>query len=167
MCFDDNTEDYNMIKSHQYYYQIQFQMYVTGFRYGFFVIYTSCDSMYLFVPYDAELLDIAVPKAEMFYIKAIMPELLGGHFYAKAKPLSKPIYDTQTFLLPCYCQNSQQDNSSIVYCSDENCRKKIFHRQCIYDRANNVRVRINNAWKCDICKKQLRVERAKARKTIP
>ncbi len=41
-----------MNKAHDYYYQVQLQMYTTGYRFAVFVVYTTVDLMYREVPYD-------------------------------------------------------------------------------------------------------------------
>lgn len=63
-------------KSHRYYSQIQFQMYVTRKTFCDFVIYTDKDIFYQVIYYDPQFVNEMIEKCTAFAFKHVVPEIL-------------------------------------------------------------------------------------------
>lgn len=163
--YDESTQEYFLKQDHEYYYQMQLQLFVTKNQFGFFVVYTSIDFIFVEVPYDANLLQQCIPKAKQFFLNVIMPELLAGYFVLKRDEVVLAEDPTQegSSLLPCYCQTEEPIIVSIQYCANENCKRKYFHVKCINQLRNPPR-RLTKLWSCDSCKKASRAAASKAKR---
>ena len=66
--FDEENNEYHMNKGHDYYYQVQLQMYTTGYRFASFVVYTTIDLVYIEVAYDNCLMEkLAIPRSTEYF----------------------------------------------------------------------------------------------------
>ena len=76
----DNTfcldQDLKLKKNHQYYTQIQFQMYVTGLYHCDFVVYTDEGIVVQRILYDPEFVETLVKKCQEFAFNYLVPEIL-------------------------------------------------------------------------------------------
>lgn len=164
LTFNEEESRYVMDTEHAYYYQVQLQLFITGYRFGFFVVYTELDLVYITVPYDERFLSASIAKAKKFFLEVIMPELIGGYFYLKSTMQKEvPANTIENKYLPCYCQQEDPKNLPIVICADNNCKRKKFHESCIKSQSNPPK-RITKIWKCDTCKKAARAVAAAAAK---
>lgn len=162
LIYNEETRMYSMDQDHAYYFQVQLQLFISGYRFAFFVVYTALDLVYVTVPYDADLLSASIPQAKKFFLEVIMPEVLGGYFYLKSTMRTEvPHNNIVNQYLPCYCQKELPGSSKTVFCADENCKRKKFHESCIKWQLNAPK-RITKLWKCDTCRK---INRAAAPKT--
>ena len=82
--YSEEKNSYSMDKDHAYYFQVQPQLFIAGYRFAYFVVYTTLDMVYVTVPYDADLLSVSIPQAKKNVLEVIMPEVLGGYFYLKS-----------------------------------------------------------------------------------
>ena len=81
---DKDTGITKLARDHAYYYQMQVQMFVLGAKFCDFVVYCEEEKnnqkqrgMYLErIPYNQAFMSIFLPKAETFFLHAILPELL-------------------------------------------------------------------------------------------
>lgn len=161
--YDPLEKKYKLLESHQYYYQTQLQMYVTGHHLCYFVVFTSIDLVYVKVPYNSELLQESIPITKKYFLEIVMPEALAGYYYLKSAvvPKSPP----QNVFLPCYCQVIEPIVVTTVTCADENCLRKLFHLKCIHLQKNSPS-KITKAWKCDVCRKSARIAAATKKKFL-
>lgn len=150
------TKQYYLCKSHEYYYQVQLQMYVTGYHSCYFVVYTSVDLIFVQVAYDSLLIEQSIPLVHKYFIHVIMPEALAGYHYLKSAFVPTAEVLPQNSFLPCFCQTNEPIIVTTVVCANVNCMRKIFHLKCIHDKPNSP-LRVTCLWKCDICKKSARI----------
>ena len=79
-CIGKVSGSYILKENHQYFYQIQPQLLVTNYEYGDLFLWTKTDNIRIrIVPHDAMQMEI-VEMSKTFFLKAILPELLGHHF---------------------------------------------------------------------------------------
>jgi hypothetical protein len=95
--------------------------------------------------------------------KLIMPEIISGYFYKNSFFHSSPSILHTNQYIPCYCQTNEPVIVSVVFCSNENCKLKMFNLKCIHDRSPSLK-RITKSWSCDTCKKVTRLVRAKEKR---
>ncbi|KAL7290566.1 hypothetical protein TKK_0014023 [Trichogramma kaykai] len=88
---DDN---YNLKKSHKYYYQIQFQMYCMDMQYCDFVIWSKKEFLVIRTEINREFLEINLLKAKTYHDQVIVPELIGKYFTRENDP-NRPVKWTQ------------------------------------------------------------------------
>ncbi len=156
---------YSMDKDHSYYFQVQPQLFISGYRFAFFVVYTALDLVYVTVPYDADLLSASIPKAKKFFVEVIIPEVLGGYFYLKSTMRTEvPPNSIVNQYMPCYCQKELPGSSKTVFCADENCKRKRFNESCIKSQLNAPKRITRITRKCDTCRKIYRAAAAKTRR---
>jgi len=70
---DENME---LKKSHRYYTQVQFQMYVCGKQFCDFVVFTNKDVLTTTVYYDADFVNQMVGKCVKFALEDLVPEII-------------------------------------------------------------------------------------------
>lgn len=80
-----NGEEFELVKNHQYYYQVQAQIFLTRSDFGLILIWSKSESVVLKVQKDFELWNICVERSNKYFRKIIMPELLGNFYSNKAK----------------------------------------------------------------------------------
>jgi len=67
--------------SHQYYYQIQDQLYVTSRWLCYFAIYTFCDFIVIEVPRDDDFIAEMTASLDYFFHTHFKPAVLRKYFY--------------------------------------------------------------------------------------
>jgi len=159
----DGSGKYLLKKSHQYYYQVQHQMLVTGRLFSLFVIYTKIDLVYFTVHFDEELAKSFIPHCKLFFLKHVLPELIAKRFTSvklnqseTLDPETPPVV-SQSTLLPCSCQKVLDSNFQTIVCSSEECAIKVYHKTCTGLK------RFTEPWKCRMCQQRdrARTQRAK------
>ena len=69
--------EYSFRRKHAYYYQIQFQMYVTGVEWAdFVVVWSASEVVVLYIARDDDFLSKVVPKLTFFYFNCLLPALV-------------------------------------------------------------------------------------------
>ena len=80
-CMSVDDEGVASLKrNHQYYYQVQAQMFVCGVQYCDFVVHTNSFTLIERVPYDVAFISECLPKVRLFMNKAVLPQLMAHHF---------------------------------------------------------------------------------------
>lgn len=79
MSVDDDGVAF-LKRDHQYYFQIQAQMFVCGVQYCDFVVHTNSFTMIERVMYDSAFILERLPKVRLFMNKAVLPQLMAHHF---------------------------------------------------------------------------------------
>jgi hypothetical protein len=93
-CLVKEGLTYKMNEKHSYYYQIQLQMTLSNTDYGDFVIWRASvgeesqtnklgETIFVRVPHDPDFIRSNIRKAELYFDKVIVPELLAGYFSRK------------------------------------------------------------------------------------
>lgn len=81
-CVRFNGEEFEIVPTHQYYYQVQAQIFLTHSDFGLLVIWSKSESLVLKVPKNFQLWDTCVDRSNLYFRKIILPELL-GNFYTQ------------------------------------------------------------------------------------
>lgn len=76
-----NDGSFFLKKDHEYYYQVQMQLFVSGFELAHFVVWTNLGLEIIHVPADHDFWSLNYPKTVTFFKKVILPELI-GQFYS-------------------------------------------------------------------------------------
>lgn len=91
---EDHDFVYELKKKHEYYYQVQLQIFLCDVQYCDFIVWSAKESAVVRVMKDQEFWDNNYPKTVLFFNKVLLPELLGT-FYStkkrKAKKSKKPL----------------------------------------------------------------------------
>ncbi|XP_077354672.1 uncharacterized protein LOC144002880 isoform X2 [Festucalex cinctus] len=138
----DGNTSHHLSRQHQYYYQIQAQMGLTGRDFCDFVVWTKSDIYIERVHPDPVFWAGVVEKAEFFFQKALLPELLGRAFTRSAVDSSVPAQP----LSPTTCSCPSKTRSRVVFCAAANCTIKRYHLKC----ANLGRLP-KGKWFCNKC----------------
>jgi hypothetical protein len=81
IIFKDDNGQYHWNKEHEYYYQIQLQMFLTSRKYGDLVVWRPQETIKVFrTLIDEEFLAEKMFKARVLFYQVIMPELMAGYF---------------------------------------------------------------------------------------
>ena len=169
----EDTGSLTLDKEHAHYYQIQTQLGVTNTESCFFVVWTDVDLFEEQIWFDQQLWVSMGVKAESFFYKAILPELV-GKFYSRlsgsgsqevaVKALqqqdennnvkqqdennnvknSTESTDEERW---CYCD--QVESGKMIYCDNQNCLISWFHFACL-KMSNEPR---GKTWYCPDCRK--------------
>jgi len=67
-------------RKHSYYYQVQAQLHIMEVEYCDFIVWNKSDIIIERITPDYSFWNEAVIKAEKFFRKCILPEVLGKHF---------------------------------------------------------------------------------------
>ena len=131
-------------KDHQYYFQVQQQLFTTGRKYCDFVVCSVKDNIKLVcqrvVP-DQDHWNTVVPKLTIFWRFCVLPEIL-GHWYTRKRDL--PLQEAGSDAV-CFCRN--ETGEAVVHCSNETCPISSYHLSCL--KLNGV----PNKWLCPLCHK--------------
>ncbi len=154
---DKDTGITKLARDHAYYYQMQVQMFVLGAKSCDFVVYTeekkdTCKVQGLYlekIPYNQAFMGIFLPKAETFFLDAILPELLAKKT-TRSLPVSQPGQASSNMCSICFC--GQTDPSlPVLECSSDKCKIKVYHMLCLKYKRGPPK---NKPWFCQTCKKE-------------
>ena len=70
-------------RNHAYFYQVQMQMFCCGVMYCDFVVSTTKFMLIHRVKYDPDFMRQKVEKVRMFMSRAVLPQVMGRHFFGK------------------------------------------------------------------------------------
>jgi hypothetical protein len=148
--FIDDDGDLNLKKTHDYYFQIQTQMFVSGVKIGFFVVYSTVDLIVVPVLFDQSVVDAIVSKCKLFTINVTLPELIGKHFTKSHLAVTEKenVHHPTTNFPTCFCGKNIAD-AQIVKCWNVTCRAKEFPLECLIAKGKK---RFPPNWCCDVCK---------------
>lgn len=148
-CLEFVDGKFNLKEHHQYYTQVQAQIFVTNSKYCDFVVWTLKDCVVLRINPNPQFWNACLPKAQRFFIEVSLPELTAQYFTKNdtrppvtTKPL--PLRESQVSTVTkstkskskktkkawCLC-NGPEDMDDMVACQNENCRIKWFHFSCV------------------------------------
>lgn len=82
--FINENNNVELKKSHEYFYQVQLQIHVTQSNHGVFAIWCPKDLVIICVMRDGAFLSDRLIKAEQFFKKVILPEMI-GMFYTQPR----------------------------------------------------------------------------------
>lgn len=151
-------ENGSLCKSHQYYYQIQTQLFVTGADFADFVVCTFPNCIPTLhverIQIDDEFMVDCVEKATQFFSVAILPELLGKWFTRSL--VIPPEIESSSDYNYCYC--NEEKGGEMVCCDNNSCQYgQWFHIKCLnLKSAPKVK-----HWYCSDCRKQMKQSKSK------
>ena len=119
-------------KSHQYFYQIQLQMYVCDTSFSHFVVWSKPGFILCRVPRDNTFLDELLPRVHTFFMDEVLPELLTRS--------RDPTIDRDQFCTKC----ERPYFGKIITCSQ--CLRR-YHYECVHI------LRSSKNWLCPDCRK--------------
>lgn len=134
--------DGTLKKEHAYFYQVQFQMGITGRLYSDFVVWKESGMLVNRIKFDASFFQYLIQSSRAFFLKCVLPELLGRWFTNHPSPGDKVI-DTSSVI--CYCRRSA--NEQVVKCASAECKIGSFHLECL--RLKRLQ---KKSWLCPDCR---------------
>ena len=128
-------------RNHQYYFQIQTQLFVTDSEFCDFVVWSEADKE-LFVEcirFDGEFFLKQLEKVTVFFKRALLLELMAKWFSA---PVPIKYEGNKRY---CFCNEPASEN--MLTCMSGSCNYEKFHFACLrYKR------KPKEPWVCNVCK---------------
>lgn len=141
-CLEVSESDEVQInKKHQYYYQVQAQIFISNLLYCDFVVWCPKFIYIQRVLPDLEFWEGVIDKVLNFHAKVIMPELLGRYYTSRV-----PGGNTTKW---CLCSNID-NGKPMVRCSYEYCNIYFFHIECV-----NLSEKPQTPWICPACNQNM------------
>lgn len=132
--------------NHQYYYQLQTQLLVSGAKYGDFVIWSPNEACYIErIRCNNEVFNEILAKTKWFFYESILPELLGRHFSNMEITTLE-----ETEIIPTtykYCTCKQNTGGKMLMCTQDGCPNLWYHYSCLGIK----RKPSTKKWKCAFC----------------
>ena len=163
------TEDIYLVKKHDYYFQLQLQLYVTESRKGIFGVYNGAGEIKLVhIERDEDCIAMMVAKSKLFFLSYLLPELLSKRYSSvKNTPSTEPATNVISVNINsnrnqfiCYCQDPLKIDE-VVRCAGEFCMFQEFHKSCAKSK------NFPKTWKCMYCKKDdAKKKREQAKKKL-
>ena len=160
----ENNDQFCIKTDHQYYYQVQQQLFTTKKKYNDFIVYAFDSNgeekfvLQRIVP-DQDHWDHVEQKLTKFWRLCVLPEML-GKWYTRRHNVSdvKPAVNETNSI--CYCRQGSDDKT--VRCCNGNCRIKNFHVSCLGVDS------IPKTWYCPNCRLLPEFKRSgkKAKQTV-
>ncbi|XP_048582277.1 uncharacterized protein LOC125561824 [Nematostella vectensis] len=127
--------------NHQYYHQVQCQLFGTDTAYCDFVVWTEEDLFCQRILPDEEFWNTNLPKAISFFKKGLLPEVLKS-ICCEPSELAQDSDEDGPW---CFCQEDIEE-SMLVRCDKTNCSIKWFHMDCV-----GLSIVPNGEWICTYC----------------
>jgi len=139
-------DDGTLKRTHQYYTQLQIQMFVYNVQFGVLLLYIGGSLVVANVERDEVFLQNSIPILHSFWQQHILPELVTRRLELRDR--EQPVVPQQI----CYCKRSQDEQQSlIVKCSGKSCPFGGFiHLECIRPKRKTVP---RKDWWCKECRK--------------
>ncbi|KAG5868358.1 hypothetical protein JTB14_012502 [Gonioctena quinquepunctata] len=103
-------------EGHEYYYQVQMQLALTGLKTCHFIVWSKKDFAHCLVPFDEEFWNRESSKAKDFFSKVILPEALGKYFTKSQPGPSKTVP-----ALYCLCQQEDGKRNPMIAWESGHC----------------------------------------------
>ncbi|EDO26314.1 predicted protein [Nematostella vectensis] len=127
--------------NHQYYHQVQCQLFGTDTAYCDFVVWTEEDLFCQRILPDEEFWNTNLPKAISFFKKGLLPEVLKS-ICCEPSELAQDSDEDGPW---CFCQEDIEE-SMLVRWDKTNCSIKWFHMDCV-----GLSIVPNGEWICTYC----------------
>ena len=162
LCFENNK--ITLKHNHEYYYQVQTQLMVSGKQFCDFVVWTQTDFHKERISKNEDFCRYILNASQKFFVTAVLPELV-GKFYSRPESCQSSVdktkgerCDQQTInesLKPidkdrviCICKTPYAPSGdNVIQCSNPQCPYSWFHFKCI--KMKKVPKR---KWFCPACK---------------
>jgi len=133
----------HLAKSHAYYYQVQAQIHALNVKYADFVVWTQKDIFVERIFPDALFWSECLQKANVFFKKCILPELI-GKFYSRPA-IANLKQDTDIW---CNCRGAEEEQREMIKCDNDTCLLQWFHFDCLH-----MTKEPKGRWYCPECRK--------------
>ena len=134
-------EDGEMKKKHNYYFQVQLQMFLHDVQKGDFLVYCPSkpsESLLVEVEREENFLGRIMPKVECYFYEILLPELLSRKRDETTQNDRK---------VSCKCRRLVFGN--MITCSNLSCKIKSFHYSCV-----GLTRKPKGKWMCPTCMKE-------------
>ncbi|KAL7298198.1 hypothetical protein TKK_0009193 [Trichogramma kaykai] len=84
--FKKTCDGYELNKTHEYYYQVQFQMYCANHEYCDFILCSNKKMIMHRITIDKDFLETQLLKSKSYYDNVIVPELIGKYYTREKDP---------------------------------------------------------------------------------
>lgn len=78
-----NEDGIELVRTHEYFYQVQAQIFLTKSDFGVFVVWSKSEMLVLKIAKDVCFWNRCVERCHLYFMKIVMPELL-GNFYTRS-----------------------------------------------------------------------------------
>ena len=135
------------MSNHSYYYQVQTQLLVTGFKFCDFFVWTEKDTFPETIRVDTEIQADILSKSKSLFCNVLLKEFVGKYFTNSTN--SDKSQDKW-----CICKMSE-DEDDLIMCESKSCKIQWFHIKCM-----RIKKIPKGKWFCVKCKTK------KTKKTI-
>ena len=132
----------HLAKGHAY-YQVQTQIHALNVKYADFVVWTQKDIFVERIFPDALFCSECLQKANVFFKKCILPELIGKFYSRPATADLKQHTD-----IWCYCRGAEEEQQTVMKCDNDTCLLQWFHFDCLH-----MTKKPKGRWYCPECRK--------------
>eukprot|EP00112_Aurelia_sp_Birch-Aquarium-sp1_P007230 Seg1787.7 transcript_id=Seg1787.7/GoldUCD/mRNA.D3Y31 product="hypothetical protein" protein_id=Seg1787.7/GoldUCD/D3Y31 len=133
-------------RNHQYFYQVQQQMFTTELPFYDFVVFGLAAPQYVFlherIAPDQDHCDRVLPRLSQFWQYCVLPEIL-GRWYTRKCYLSEPRKTSE--IKVCFC--GEETGEPTVKCQNEDCPISLYHPLCLKV------TQVSNNWYCPHCQR--------------
>ncbi|KZS06461.1 Uncharacterized protein APZ42_030085 [Daphnia magna] len=162
LLFDESTNELRLDTNHEYYSQVQLQLFVTELSLALFVVFNgNKDIEYVTVQRNEDVIAMMVSKDKLYFVYFILPELVAKR-YTSVKAVPQTSTSRQQNALSdklnqfiCYCQDPVK-NEETVMCASTFCVIYEFHKTCTGSK------RITESWLGTFCKKETAARKRKS-----
>lgn len=120
-CLKAHEGTYYLDKKHEYFFQVQLQMFCTDRKYCDFVVWSKHTIHINRVYIDEQFLKENLLRAALFHANVITPELLSKWYTETREALEVELW--------CHCVSP--DDNNMIHCANENCSIQWFHKKCV------------------------------------
>ena len=135
-----------LMSNHSYYYQVQTQLLVTGFKFCDFFVWNDKNTFLETIPVETEIQADILSKTKSIFCNIPLPELVGKYFTNSTN--SDKSQDKW------YICKMSEDKDDVIMCEIKTCKIQRFHIKCMSIKKNP-----KGKWfsvKCKTKKRQLR-----------
>ena len=144
LCWDDVTGSFVLQHSHEYYYQVQAQMFLCSVSYCDFVVWSERECVVLRILPDQQFMEEVLVNVTTFFKLCVLPELIGKYF---SKPFdSLPAAASSSNASVCTCQGT--GDGELVECANAACKMN-YHLKCL-----KLKTKPKRKWHCPVCRRQ-------------
>ena len=111
------------MSNHSYYYQVQTQLLVTGFKFCDFFVWTDKDTFLETICVDTEIQADILSKTKSLFFNVFLPEFVGRHFTNSTN--TDKSQDKW-----CICK-MREDEDDLIMCESKTCKIQWFHIKCM------------------------------------
>lgn len=140
--------------THQYYTQVQMQLFVYNLQKCMFIVWTPNWDHHQIILRNDYFIDSSIPVLTLFFKNHIIPELITRRLEYSNKQLKPNQEETDKSTIYCYCRSTYNDDEKWIGCDAERCEYKWFHYKCV-----NVKRPRKGTWYCPSCRKTKQVKR--------